>query len=45
MSMVATCLKTEASGDHKRIESLVERQNWLDDLKKVRIRGPNVMKY
>ena len=36
MTMVASCLKSEASGDHKRIENLVERQDWLDNLRKVK---------
>jgi hypothetical protein len=36
MTMVASCLKSESGGDHKRIESLIERQDWLDNLRKVR---------
>jgi len=35
MSMVANCLKTEAQGEHKKLESLLERQDWLDNLRKV----------
>ncbi len=35
MSMVATCLKSEAGGDHKKLDSLLERQDWLDNLRKV----------
>ena len=35
LTMVATCLKTESNGDHKKIESLIERQDWLDNLRQV----------
>lgn len=37
MSMVATCLKSEADGNHKKLDSLLERQDWLDNLRKVMV--------